>query len=70
MQSNVIVTSTCMTQEISGMSDGDIHVYLIIEHLIQINSDCTVTILVILLDNLNIKFICSCADEIYNQDNY
>ena len=42
MQSNVIVTSTCMTQEISGMSEGDIHVYLIIEHLIQINSDCTV----------------------------
>lgn len=63
MQSNVIVTSTCMTQEISGMSDGDIHVYLIIVHLIQINSDCTEIMLVILLDNLD-KFICSFADEI------
>ena len=61
MQSNIIVTITCIKQEISGMSDGDI--YLIIEHLIQINSDCTAIMLVILLDNL-IKFTCSCADEI------
>lgn len=61
MQSNIIVTSTCMKQEISGMSDGD--KYLVIEHLIPINSDCTEIMLVILLDNLN-KCICSCADEI------